>query len=375
MVASLAPVRRDGLTAAANFLTLVAMTKTTTVPAATPDSAIQGSISAAYLAVLEDYLRPHDLRVADVPLGAELLRRRDDGAIVVSAQDWRALLTHFSRQLSQPDLGLRLGQSARLTHLGLLGYFLQSCVTLGAALERLQHYERLVNDINRLQWRQASGADGVEVALTWGVERGRPGPLVDECAVATLMQITRQITGRPDAPAGIDFVNPAPADPEPYRQFFQCPVRFDQAQTCVRFPLDWLQLPLQHRDPKLLAILEKQVDELLKQLPDEDDFVQQVRRLMAQRLRQGRVTLADIAQDMHLSERTLHRRLQEADTNFRALWESTRQHLAQEYLRDRQLTLTEIADLLGFSEQSAFTRSFRRWTGQGPKAWRSRRSA
>lgn len=340
-----------------------------------PDSTLHGNISAAYLNVLADYLRPYGLVIAEMPTGPALLRRQVDGAIVVPVQEWRTLLEQVSHRLAQPDLGLRLGQSARLAHLGLLGYVLQSCVTLGVALERLQHYERLINDINRMHWSLASGPEGPEVVLIWGVERGRPGPLVDECAVTTLLQIARQITGLTSAPCGIDFVNPEPADLTPYETFFQCPVRFNQTLTRIRFPADWLPLPLQHRDPHLQVLLEKQVDELLKQLPEEDDFVQQVRRRMAQRLRQERVTLADIAADLHLSERTLHRRLQEAGTNFRALWESTRHHLAEEYLRDRRLTLTEVAGLLGFSEQSAFTRSFRRWTGQGPKAWRSRLAA
>lgn len=332
---------------------------------------VQGSISTAYLAVLSDYLTPCGLTPADAPGGSELMRLAAN-AIVMPVQAWRELLRHFSDRLQQPDLGLRLGQSARLTHLGLLGYVLQSCGTLGAALERMQHYERLVNDINRLHWTREPGPHGELVVLSWGVERGRPGALVDECAVSTLLQITRQISGVPGVPNAVDFINPPPPDLAPYAEFFGCPLRFSQDQTRISFPALWLELPLQHPDPHLLGLLEKQVDELLLQLPDEADFVQQVRRQVAQRLRQQRVTLAGIAADLHVSERTLHRRLQESGTNFRAIWESTRQHLAEEYLRDHRLTLSEVAGLLGFSEQSAFTRSFRRWTGQGPKAWRSR---
>lgn len=334
---------------------------------------VQGNISTAYLTVLADYLRPYALTPAD-GVGGEALQQLAARSVVVPVNDWRALLADFSQRLQQPDLGLRLGQSANLAHLGLLGYVLQSCGTLGAALERLQRYERLVNDINRLHWRETSSAENdalTEVELSWGQERGRPGPLVDECAVSTLIQVTRQITGLPGVPSRIDFVNPPPPDMAPYVAFFGCPVRFGQQETRVCFPLAWLALPLQRPDPLLLGLLEKQVDELLRDLPAEADFVQQVRRLMAQQLRGQRITLAGIASDLHVSERTLHRRLQESGTNFRDLWENTRQHLAEEYLRDRRLTLTEVAGLLGFSEQSAFTRSFRRWTGQGPKAWRS----
>ncbi len=346
------------------------MSHSPTIAARDQDSPVEGHISTAYLAVLTDYLRPYGLDPATLPGGTALLQTTR-GAIVMPVQAWRELLRQVAQQLGQPDLGLRLGRSARLAHLGLLGYVLQSCGTLGAALERIQRYERLVNDINRLHWSLAARAGGEDVVLRWGMERGRPGALVDECAIATLLQVTRQISGLPDAPVAVDFVNPAPADLTPYTAFFGITPRFGQQETRISFPAVLLQLPLQHPDPHLLGLLEKQVDELLRQLPEEAGFVQQVRRQIGQRLRQQRVTLSGIAADLQVSERTLHRRLQESGTNFRAIWESTRQHLAEEYLRDHRLTLTEVAGLLGFSEQSAFTRSFRRWTGQGPKAWRS----
>ncbi len=342
------------------------MTDSIAVATRDQDSPVEGNISTAYLAVLIDYLRPYGLDLATLPGGSALLQAAQD-AIVMPVHGWRELLHQVAQRLGQPDLGLRLGRSARLAHLGLLGYVLQSCGTLGAALERIQRYERLVNDINRLHW----SLGGDEVVLRWGMERGRPGALVDECAIATLLQVTRQISGLHDAPVAVSFVNPAPADIAPYEEFFGITPRFAQDETRISFPALLLQMPLQHPDPHLLGLLEKQVDELLAQLPEEADFVQKVRRHMGQRLRQQHVSLAAIATDMHVSERTLHRRLQESGTNFRALWESTRQHLAEEYLRDHRLTLTEVSSLLGFSEQSAFTRSFRRWTGQGPKAWRS----
>lgn len=348
------------------------MTDNTSISVTPPrdqDSPVEGSISTAYLAVLADYLRPHGLDLAGLPGGAALLQAAQ-GAIVMPVQAWRELLRQVSQQLGQPDLGLRLGRSARLAHLGLLGYVLQSCGTLGAALERIQRYERLINDINRLHW--SVDASGDEVLLRWGMERGRPGALVDECAIATLLQVTRQISGLHNAPVAVDFVNPAPAELAPYSEFFGITPRFGQDETRISFPAALLQLPLQNPDPHLLGLLEKQVDEMLHQLPEEADIIQRVRRLLAQRLRGQQAGQADIAADLHVSERTLHRRLQEAGTNFRDLRESTRQHLAEEYLRDRRLTLSEVAALLGYSEQSAFTRSFRRWTGQGPKAWRSR---
>ena len=86
----------------------------------------------------------------------------------------------------------------------------------------------------------------------------------------------------------------------------------------------------------------------------------------------GYVLLAcgNLGAALHTTPRTLHRRLERQDCNFRSLRERTRQRLAEDYLRDPRLRLAEIAQLLGFSEQSAFSRSFRRWTGQSPNVWR-----
>lgn len=335
---------------------------------------VQGHISVAYLRVLQDFLAARGCVLADLPGGSEL-QALDPDTLVMPVLAWRALLQEAATRLALPTLGLALGASMQISQLGLLGYALQSCATLGDALTHLQHYERLVNDINRLHWESTPAEAGAQVVLAWGTERGRPGALVDECAVATLCTATRQISGRPDLnPLGVDFINPAPADIAPYEAFFGCPVRFAQPRTRVCFPGYWLDLPLQRPDPVLADLLAAQVDSLLDRLPAEADIVQQTRRALARRLRQQSASLDSVAADLCLSPRTLHRRLEAAGVNFRSLWEDTRRHLAEEYLRDQRLSLSDVATLLGFSEQSAFTRAFRRWHALGPKAWRARQS-
>lgn len=333
---------------------------------------VQGHISLAYLRVLQDWLLSQHCPLDTLPGGTALLAL-DPDALVMPVQAWRSLLQEAAERLQRPTLGLALGASMQISQLGLLGYALQACATLGDALAHLQQYERLVNDINRLHWESEPGADGDQVVLAWGTERGRPGPLVDECAVATLLAATRQITGLAELrPLRVDFINAMPAELAPYTTFFGCPVRFGESRTRVCFPADWLTLPLQRPDPVLADLLATQVDRLLERLPAAADIVQQTRRALAQRLRQQTASLNTVASDLCLSPRTLHRRLETVGVNFRALWEDTRRHLAEEYLRDQRLSLSDVATLLGFSEQSAFTRAFRRWHGIGPKAWRSR---
>ncbi|PWR23794.1 AraC family transcriptional regulator [Zavarzinia compransoris] len=329
---------------------------------------IGGHIGSAYAQMLAAVLAGAGLTLEDLPGGAGIAALARRGP-VLPVGPWRDLLDAAATRLGAPDLGLRIGRAFEIGHLGLLGYALQSCPTLGAALLRLQRYERLVNDINRLSWH----LDGDRIVLEWGDERGRPGPLVDEAAVAALVQATRQITARPDlVPDLIAFINPPPADLAPYRAFFGHEPRFAEARTRMVFPQAWLALPLDRHDPVLADLLAAQVETLLAALPAEADVAQQVRRALAHGLGREGATLEAVAAALALSPRTLHRRLEAAGTSFRALFEDTRLHLAREYLRDPRLSLSDVAGLLGFSEQSAFTRAFRRWTGSGPKAWRLR---
>lgn len=325
------------------------------------DKPVRGVVPSTYVNLLFDFLERlgHDA-------AAVLGEGRPDAAIRYPVARWRSMLERASRHLGDPALGLHLGQTITPAHFGVMGYVLLACSNVGAALSRLRQYQRLLYDVNPMHYT----VDAEAVTLEWGVEAGRPGPLVDECAVTALVQLLRDVTGRAADPLGIDFVNPAPADPSPYRLYFRCPVRFAQPATVARFPAAFLGLPLRGPDPVMLDVLERQADALLAALPPADDFEQAARRCIARLAREGEPSMERVANELHCSPRTLHRRLEARGSSFRALVDDTRRHLADDYLADPRLRLAEIALLLGYSEQSAFTRAYRRWTGRTPKAMR-----
>ncbi len=331
---------------------------------------VQGMVPSTYVRLLYEYLERQNLDAR------KLLREpppqpADRGTGRYPVARWRTLLERAAAALDDPLLGLKLGRSITPAHLGVIGYVLLACGSLGAALQRLEQYQRLVYDVNPMRYR----AEGSSVVLEWGVEQGRPGSLADETAIAALVQMARELSGRFFAPDEVCFVNPAPASLKPYRDWFGCPVRFGQPHTLLRFPAKYLALPLRQPDAALLSLLERQADALLHELPDSDDLEQSVRRCIVRLSRDGEVDLERVAAELHTTPRTLHRRLEERGCNFRGLREDTRRRLAEDYLRDPRLRLAEIAQLLGFSEQSAFSRSFRRWTGETPKRWRAEQEA
>lgn len=326
-------------------------------------------VAASYVQLLYEYLASRGHQPADV-LGPPPV----SSAHFVPLPVWRGMLERAQALEAEPALSLRVAQGISARHFGVLGYAALACPTLGEALLRLERYHASVYDVNPAQVQPMDGG----ICIEWGVARGRPGALVDETAVASLVQLARDMTGQPLAVSRVGFVNPAPADLAPYEQFFGGPVRFDQATTRLVLALPHLALPLRKSDPGLLALLDQQAERMLREVsaaPPVSTQVEVWRATLVSLIRQGQTSLADLAAAHHMSARSLQRRMAEQSSSFQALLDDTRHRLALGYLRDPALELAEIALLLGYSEQSAFTRAFRHWTGLAPAQWRRQSAA
>lgn len=286
----------------------------------------------------------------------------------VSMRRWQALLEQ-ARDLDpgpKATFPLRLARGIAPRHFGVVGFATLASGTLAEALQRLERYHRSVYDANVAQVHPV--AEGI--CIEWGVERGRPGALVDETAIAALVQLAREFTGQTVRALAVDFVNPRPADVRPYEDFFGGPVRFGQPSTRIVLSLRDLALPLRGADAALLALLDAQAEHLLQEVAVVSEPVGVWRQALVGLIRSGRTSLADLAHSLQMSPRSLQRRLTEQGHSFQTLLSQTRQQLAEAYLRDANVELAEVALLLGYSEQSAFTRAFRQWTGQAPLQWR-----
>tara|TARA_R110002111_G_scaffold230352_1_gene291588 strand:- start:321 stop:782 length:462 start_codon:yes stop_codon:yes gene_type:complete len=149
-------------------------------------------------------------------------------------------------------------------------------------------------------------------------------------------------------------------------------VDFEQVDTVIHLDAQTLLEPLQSADPAMLAMLEEQAESLLARLPDQSPLIDEVRRRVGRLLPEANPEIASVAESMDLSVRTLQRQLTAAGTSFLKEVAAVRQEIAERYLRETRLGLVDIALLLGYSEHSAFTRSFIRWTGITPQAYRQR---
>ena len=328
---------------------------------------ITGGVPATYVRLLFEYLAERGVDAADI-LAATAPALGTQQAY--PAPLWRSMLALAARHLQEPALGLRIGASITPAHLGPLGYVLLASNSVTVALERYMRYQRLVHDVSAVRHY----LDGNDVVLEWNNESRAMGLLANQCGLAALVQFARTITATEENaqafPAAVHFVEAQPDDVAPYVALFRCPVLFSQSATRIIFPAAFLHLALRRPDPALVAMLEQQVQTLFAALPQKDRLEQDIRQQISSHILQGEPALDRIAEKLHISGRTLRRRLEQRGWSFRSLLEDTRQRMAQDYLRDARLTLPEVALLLGYSEQSAFNRAFLRWTGMTPKRWR-----
>jgi AraC-like DNA-binding protein len=248
-----------------------------------------------------------------------------------------------------------------------LGYALRTSETLGISVQRLCRYHRLLHDVAEVKLT----IDGDRATLSHRLPvPGGPPRAVSEYIVAAWLITSRQAAGVNWIPIEVRFPHPAPDNTSEHRRLFGCTVKFGHGCSELLFSRDLLDMPFLSADPNLQAILEAQVVAMLQKLPKGEAVTDVVRRYLAGELCNGEPGLEQIAPRLHMSVRTLHRRLEDEGTSFRQVLAEVRRELAARHLSERRLAIGEIAFLLGFSEPSAFHRAFKRWTGYAPLTYR-----
>jgi AraC-like DNA-binding protein len=259
-------------------------------------------------------------------------------------------------------IGLRSASVYLPSQLGALGYAWHASLTLRRAFMRLERFVRLVNDKARVG---VEDRDGCMVA-TLSVEAPSQSETArDDGALALITRMSRLISGEQFRLQTVNFRHGAPRDIKPYFEFFACELNFDQAENQLLIPLSLVDETLIGANPELALMNDKVVTRRLA-LIDKNDIVARVRAILVDQLPLGNLSDETVADAMHMSVRTMHRRLADVGSNFRALLVEMRQSLAEAYILDNSLTLTEISLLLGFSEPSSFSRAYKSWTGNAP---------
>lgn len=266
-----------------------------------------------------------------------------------------------------PAIGLAMSHIARPASFDVITYAIMSCQNLLAGLERLVRYTRIVSDAVILSLQEDVDGHWLDMEVIGG---DRPVPIqrVDFILVTSLT-FFRWLTGQHLNPVAVEWTHRAPADLSAYRDAFQCPLRFNAGFDRMMFSHADLAVPFPTFNPLLVELHDRYAGEYLDRL-DHTKISHKIRDLVVRHLPDGDPMRADIARAVCMSERTLQRRLQEEGTSYQQLVDDTRHELAQRYLGQSQLSLSQAAYLLGFAEQSAFFRACKRWFDMSPNQYR-----
>jgi AraC-like DNA-binding protein len=269
--------------------------------------------------------------------------------------------------------GLHLAEALPIDVYGALGFATRGSATLGEAYRRVARFIRVLRSGVALE----IVADGAVVRLRHVAPAGEAPPSrhAVEWLMANLVVMARKGVDPAVAPREARFRHPAPARTDEHRRMFGAAVRFAQDHDELALDATLLARPQREAEPALASVLDRHLDEALARLPAAG-FLDRIRAALADDLRRGgEPTLDTLARRLHMSSRSLQRRLQHEGTSLQALLAGLRADLAARYLGEADCSISEVAFLLGFSEVSTFHRAFKRWTGKTPAAFRRERRA
>jgi AraC-like DNA-binding protein len=267
-----------------------------------------------------------------------------------------------------PAIGLAQHLVAKPASFDVVGYTMMSCANLIDGFERLVRYMLILSDALTMILDEERGSYRVTFELFGGV---RPVPRQRiEFILITVLTFCRWIAGREVQLLAVELAYPEPADPAPYRDAFGCRLLFNAPGNSLLFSFAELKQPLPTSNPVLAEMHERFAGEYLRQF-DHAQTSYRVREVIVRRLPDGEPRRDEVAGALHMSERTLQRRLEEEATSFLHLLDDTRRELAGQYLGRLHLSLAQAAYLLGFADQSSFFRACKRWFEVSPGQYRS----
>lgn len=266
-----------------------------------------------------------------------------------------------------PEFGLLLGQTQHLSVLGPISLVARLSATLGGALAALLDHATIHSTGYDLLLSSPAGSDAGRVAVIY---RPKPGSGAGRQILMLSMAIVRNVLatliGNPAfRPSLVTFSCAKPARTDAARPYFACPMDFDKIETMLYFEARLLRQPTAIRDTAYAPLINAYCDQIGRQFAA--DVIEATRRLIGQLIPTGRCSCEVVADCLQLQPRTLQRRLKAQGTTFSKLLDSYRKEMALELVGRKTVPLVQIAQALGFADQSVFNQAFRRWTGTTPR--------
>lgn len=269
--------------------------------------------------------------------------------------------------IPDPAFALRSAECWHPSNLGTLGYAWLSSGSLRTALKRIARYSRVIGQ--KMSIRCEEDDQGLRFMYDHGRGDTVVGQAMADYTLALIIDMSRTNFGPTLTLQSVTLRRPSPKNSKPYEKFFACPIAFGADSDSFVLERHIADRPLPSANHELAttfdAILTSQLAEI-----SNGDLVARCKGYLLKELTSGEPSEEDLAKALGLSRRTLQRKLGDFGLTYKGVLEKTRYELALRYLDDPSKTVTDITFLLGFSEQSAFTRAFKRWSGKAPTTYR-----
>ena len=295
---------------------------------------------------------------------------REDGW--VSFESHARLLEAAAREFADPYFGLHVVKRIDPRDYGALAYVGLSSRTLHDALLNLERYLSVQTEAWNLDVLMEQRS--VTLQITPHCSSFDGYTQAADAAVGSIIYAYQFFLGEPLAPLEVRFVHSLGSSRRHshYEELLACPVKFTQNRCQIILDRKSLLLPIGTADDRLLKILESYCEHVLAQYKlAHSNLVITVKQTIIELLPRGRAKAKLVASELGMTERTMHRRLADEGTSFTEIHERLRRDLAEKYIAEQKLSLQQVAFVLGYADQSAFSVAFKRWTGRSPKEVRA----
>lgn len=333
---------------------------------------IEASVSSGYVRAIYNGALSIGIDKARLdPLIQNNTKNLEIGTRRYPAESLLEMLELAAEHTQNPSIGILLGSQIRPERRLDVIYAASFCQNLKQAIELNIKYQPIIHTIGRTELNVNDDIG----RCSWCSEfADRPGLTILKEAIFTgYTSIGRWLVWVDRLPiVKMAFRHAAPDNIELYRNIFGPNVAFGADEDVLIFKSETLDMQIPSRNAEILSRLMLKLNEKLAQIDKPENLVQDVAAIINSLIGTGPVHLQDVCEKLDMTERTLRRKLKESNTGFSEILSNIRSEAASIYMLDKKLSLAEIAQALGFNDQSAFSRAFKTWTGETPQAFRKR---
>ncbi|HBN9788259.1 TPA: AraC family transcriptional regulator ligand-binding domain-containing protein [Pseudomonas aeruginosa] len=285
------------------------------------------------------------------------------------AGDVFGLADIIGKHSNSADIGIHYCLNTHLCSQGILGITAYTAPTLRRAWETLYRLSHLAMNCGSAKFLDES----TTVTIRWFpysrtivAER-----FFVDAVVSGWVHRSSQLAGRRIRPLSVSLTYPRGKQSDLFLDTYTGDVKFDQPYNSMTLKREDMDSPVIHANPSVHALLFEQAARELNRLRANFPLAERLTELLKHQLEKGETSMQQSARQLHMSERTLQRKLSNEDTSYNEILSNVRHELALQYLQDERMGIQEIALQLGYNQVCSFSTAFKAWTGMNPSAYRA----